>query len=369
MSTFIKVTQEGSRLLQLNAQQTQAARLAKLEGDEQRRTERQAREARRAALLQQGLDASGNAFGDLRRRRFRLDEPAATAISIKGGVVTCGFSFVNGVGDRNSMVAFSGDFNSYDYVDVSGSDEIDCLSFTLPVDDKACIVVGYGARKNFISDSSSVLETVSVFDAAWVCTASTVRRISVPAGISACLNILNPIGDDYEFVNEFNGVGLSGFSPRRFNDSQVGWAGDADLSFQFYEAWTPTVFELLNKLSPFTQTQNIKQFPSAKRPLAEGDRNGLVTNDDLGQAIYISEWLGEGNIPGSADYDRPDLLRLVPSLRIQLPPNWEGLADVPPLDTSFVKEKNLDLVWNWDDSNYCKRMCLALGFSPTDLIP
>ena len=80
MSTFIKVTQEGSELLRRNAEQMQGSRLAKLEGDEQRRTEQQARQARQQALQQQGRDASGDVVGGTRRRRFRLDEPAATRI-------------------------------------------------------------------------------------------------------------------------------------------------------------------------------------------------------------------------------------------------------------------------------------------------
>ena len=88
MSTFIKVTQEGSQLLQRNAQQTQAARLSKVEGDEQAKTRQQAQVARQQALLQQGLDASGDPFGDRNRRRFRLDEPAATYVGGRVLLVT-----------------------------------------------------------------------------------------------------------------------------------------------------------------------------------------------------------------------------------------------------------------------------------------
>lgn len=88
MSTFIKVTQEGSQLLRRNTEQTQGRRLAKLEADEQRRTEQQAREARQKALQQQGLSPSGDAFSDARRRRFRLDEPAAARFGSRVLIVT-----------------------------------------------------------------------------------------------------------------------------------------------------------------------------------------------------------------------------------------------------------------------------------------
>lgn len=79
MATFIKVTQEGSQLLRRNAQQTQAARLGKIEADERAKTQQQVKAARQQALLRQGLDSSGAAVGEQRRRRFRPDEPAATA--------------------------------------------------------------------------------------------------------------------------------------------------------------------------------------------------------------------------------------------------------------------------------------------------
>lgn len=81
MATFIKVTQEDSELLRRNTEQTQAARLGKLESDEQTRTEKEAKRQRQAELQRQGLDASGNALGDSRRRRvFRRDEPAASLL-------------------------------------------------------------------------------------------------------------------------------------------------------------------------------------------------------------------------------------------------------------------------------------------------
>lgn len=81
MATFIKVEQDGSELLRRNQEQAQAARLAKLEGDEQARTEQEAKRQRQAELQQQGLDASGNALGDSRRRQsFRRDEPAASLL-------------------------------------------------------------------------------------------------------------------------------------------------------------------------------------------------------------------------------------------------------------------------------------------------
>lgn len=79
MATFIKVEQDGSELLRRNQEQAQAARLAKLEGDEQARTEKEAKRQRQAELQRRGLDASGNALGDSRRRQpFRRDEPAAS---------------------------------------------------------------------------------------------------------------------------------------------------------------------------------------------------------------------------------------------------------------------------------------------------
>lgn len=79
MATFIKLEQSGSELLRRNQEQAQAARLAKLESDEQARTEKEAKRQRQAELQRQGLDASGNALGDSRRRQsFRRDEPAAS---------------------------------------------------------------------------------------------------------------------------------------------------------------------------------------------------------------------------------------------------------------------------------------------------
>lgn len=79
MATFIKVERKGSELLRRNQEQTQANRLAKVEGDEQRRTELQARDERQKALAAQGLDAAASALpGGQRRVRFLRDEPAAS---------------------------------------------------------------------------------------------------------------------------------------------------------------------------------------------------------------------------------------------------------------------------------------------------
>lgn len=106
MATFITVEQEGSELLRRNKEQTQANRLNKVEGDEQRRTEQQAREARQQRLQQQGRDTSGNVVGDGRRRRFRMDEPAATFVPL-GGVVISWDGIAPRISDRGAIPLFN----------------------------------------------------------------------------------------------------------------------------------------------------------------------------------------------------------------------------------------------------------------------
>lgn len=129
---------------------------------------------------------------------------------------------------------------------------------------------------------------------------------------------------------------------------------------------TPYVFDQLNQRIGFTSVDQIKSFPANKKPILSDVRAGFfaMTQSDLpsyGNEPIWAEYAGNtSSVPSPTHNDSA------------LYPKYRKLANagVPfPVDGLNTGIINFNWVWDWDDPAYCRRMCLALGFTAADLTP
>ena len=168
------------------------------------------------------------------------------------------------------------------------------------------------------------------FAGAFLVSPSTARQITVPPSLRSILAQL-----------ETNDV---------FYSSDVGWAD----AFAFEGEYSPTVFSLLGVGS--------KQFPVGKNYICRDYRFGILSGgiggnperEPTDRKFYFAEWLGD---PGSFDESNAALLSPLTDAGISAP----SYTYPPSILPSYF--------WDWDDPEYCRQMCLALGFSAADLTP
>ena len=198
----------------------------------------------------------------------------------------------------------------------------------LPVDGETCIFV------HILGDYGNVF---SIRNYAFVCSMSTVREIGVPSKLEEAIQILAaPNQSPHPQGQIFN--------------ANVGYADP----FLDYE-WTPTVFQTLNEVRQFTDPLTIQQFPSSLKPVT------IYYPNNAGQSLYYAEWLGD---PFDVDFSQTALFLPLPESTLSLPPSFQ-----PPRDPVTNSEARILFAWDWDNPDYCRRMCLALGFSAADLQP
>lgn len=192
--------------------------------------------------------------------------------------------------------------------------------FILPVGGQTGIVVPvlYAFRTDALA-----------FAGAFLVSATTARQIEVPPSLRSILGQL-----------QTNDV---------FYSSDVGWADP----FAFEGEYSPTVFEYLGV--------GTKQFPVGKRYIERDSRYGILfgglggfpEGEPTDRKFYFFEWLGD---PNAYEYNEALFLPL-PDATVFAP----SYVYPPTVSPSFF--------WDWDDPEYCRQMCLALGFSAADLQP
>lgn len=364
MATFITVEQEGSPLLRRNKEQTQANRLSKVEGDEQRRTGQQARDARQQQLRQQGLDASGNAFGDGRRRRFRADEPAASFRQEQTGMARAWYNYFNSAIEQPVWRVFCGDGSK----SLSGTREFQSgfARFFLPAGNPYGIfVVLTRTTPGFPFDGTPL-------NRAYVCGPDKIREVNIPTPLANILEVLNPPSGRFVDIESLyiEGVNMSPLPPRQLEltttgryDPATGWAEPFGA-----RQWSPRVFELLNILKPYTNSSVFKQY-SQDYPITydytEGLYNSFQSSD---KTWYYAKWLGD---PFSVTED-PALYQRLPRLTLKQKVWPPANPDFPyRINIEGVAEINAESIvaWDWDDPAYCRRMLTLLGFSSADFKP
>jgi hypothetical protein len=239
--------------------------------------------------------------------------------------------------------------------------------------------------------------------AAYICSNSAIREISVPSGIQPLLdkmcpepiettrtthiyNFNNPAGtfvqDIYSIPNPTASVsGSTGLS--------VGVSGSV--------VFTPQVFKSINDSISFTDPSNIQTIPEKLfRGLADRSEGAWQIFQDStnlpsfpyfsnlyreGSPFFYALWPNENEQPNLQIWDpnfasvwenfpRPER---APKATLVLNPNRvsrNGANDPNNVyGPIFYNQEQLVSVWDWDDPAYCRTMCEALGFTDANLKP
>lgn len=276
--------------------------------------------------------------------------------------------------DRSfSVVVTSGDGRQHDrgmYVSTSNFAGASLGYFVLPVGGEKAIIVAYGRIYGVFEDENlqDYLMSTNYPQQAWLCSFEKLKRIAIPPAVNSILRILNPgSGSDYVEKEFINGVEVNPFPPWYIESDPVG-VQDTGRSVQVSS--TPSVYEFLNKIKPFVPNNQIKQFPQSSRPILVDYRytyEGFPGNDEL--VTYYSEWLGPDIYVDFSDPDIGQLLRPIPEMTKRFPPEWaEEILDYQEGPGAYyIPSTNNGYAWDWDDPDYCRSMCLALGFTASDL--
>lgn len=153
----------------------------------------------------------------------------------------------------------------------------------------------------------------------------------------------------------------------------VNASGAADKAFNV----TPAVFSLLNTISPFTDVENIKTFPTSKRWVIPDRTAGsafhaFALRELDPNTVPPVSWLDLYNGADPFRYQRwttPNQEPAVGSIGVPFPAATLRLDASRPSRSGFYQNRIFGTMWDWDDPNYCRQMCLALGFDAADLTP
>lgn len=374
MATYITVeTQQGIELLDANQRQTKAnrQRLAAIEAS--RRDKQLADEAKNAPVT---VTTSEQAIlSGQSQAKIREDELAAFRRGKKTGMASFWY-WLDGYQNRNDWRIYCGNTSAY----IDGSEFSTTLPndavgnsagwsatwLALPVQANTCIAVMLARRYDSYGLPGGLSNlVVSCINRAYVVNTLAVRQIAIPETLQNIIDtILNPPGADAqyeEFTSEL--VNTNPFPPRQIYDANVGWAiGNTN-------EMTPTIYELLNLLQQYASPAQIKQFSASKNWIINDYRKGAAALDPIDRSYYYAEWLGD---PSNVIED-PTLYKDRTDMTLELPSNF--VDPQPPASTfdpnyGYIPQSYGDWhCWDWDDASYCRRMLLALGFQPTDLVP
>lgn len=155
-------------------------------------------------------------------------------------------------------------------------------------------------------------------------------------------------------------------SPNYFGEPSIGSPDTKDLQAVKGRTITPNIFAQLNQRISFVNQEQIKQFPANKKPVLSDVRAGFFSTISSGSPAYGQEPLWaeySGNISNVPPPDHGDSNLYLAYRNL----NRAGVAF--PVDGLNQSSLNFNWVWDWDDPAYCRRMCLALGFTAADLKP
>jgi hypothetical protein len=163
----------------------------------------------------------------------------------------------------------------------------------------------------------------------YLCGRSTVKKINVPA------KVIDAIISGYD-------TGLSDLSEGFYSNSRYTSA---------------SIYKAFNEAANFVSPSSVKDFPPRKKPVVSDVRKGYYSGSESDQSLYYAYWTGDRS---EIDLDQTEKFAGIRSATVLVPPGSSLLPD----DFS-----TLHAAWDWDDSAYCRSMCLALGFSEADLKP
>jgi hypothetical protein len=240
--------------------------------------------------------------------------------------------------------------------------------------------------------------------AAYICNNSSVREISIPAGIQPLLDAALPEPVDSTRTVYIYSVGTP---EGTFVQNIYRLPNAVTPDFQDYSGlkidvadcyvYTPDVFRIINDYTPFTSNANIKTLPiNLKAGLADR-RDGTwaafqdtSTQPDYpwlsnfyraGNPFYYSAWPNKNEEPNLQIWD-PNyapvwenfpIPKRVAKATLNLRPDRvprNGANDSNNFyGPSFYNGEEFIAVWDWEDPAYCRSMCTALGFTDADFTP
>jgi hypothetical protein len=171
-------------------------------------------------------------------------------------------------------------------------------------------------------DFEDVLTDQVEYIFAYVCSNTAVRKISIPGTAE---RVMKDVLDDDSLVSSF--------------PVNIGFEG-TDINRQV-RTWSPSVFKVINQSSAFISSELIKEAPSDP-PIQTDTRFGYYAGSTQDSSLRYAE------VRGSV------------------------LGELPEATVNYGARQQggfLHAVWDWSDPDYCRRMCIALGFSPADLRP
>jgi hypothetical protein len=122
------------------------------------------------------------------------------------------------------------------------------------------------------------------------------------------------------------------------------------LSTYLTTAITPSIFASLNAVHQFIDPALIKNFPA--------DLRWIIEDDTSSADRHV---LGEYSLFGDPSINTGGFVSINRDLSLATSDN--------PADAFDLNTATGYTVWDWDDPDYCRQMCQALGFSSADLQP
>lgn len=116
---------------------------------------------------------------------------------------------------------------------------------------------------------------------------------------------------------------------------------------------TPSIFASLNTASQFVEPATIKQLPPSSKWIVEDP-----------DSTPLQQKYGTYSIPGDPDDNEDGTVIPDNSLTFSLSEDRD--QDFPDLESEEYYAIRY-AIWDWDDPDYCRRMCLSLGFTAADL--
>ena len=224
------------------------------------------------------------------------------------------------------------------------------LGFVLPVDNNTGIVVVVFYGEEELTHKKTRLRS------AFIVNKDSIRQIQVPTIVDTCINQWESMGiyhQDFYYAS----IGIAEYF----------------LALNF----TPTIYERLNTY--FNFTSNIKSFPANKRLVTRDPRQGIYTNSTTNitksdPRFCFAEWLGTTEEWEINPFNGALLVRQ-PADDIEVSLKSAFFAESKLAASGFYWDINsrpspYDIFfWDWDDPEYCRAMCIALGFTADDLTP
>jgi hypothetical protein len=290
---------------------------------------------------------------------WRKPQYAAGSLSDTRGIGHVAYHFTWFSPGSWTVRIYSGNFSTYLDLRISSREDQDLSNtsfFVLPVEGRTCILVTMQRVRRYYPGPPAQYDDFAFVDKAALCTLTSVRELAIPSQLSVITDRLNPksraAGEEEIVIN-----GDDQFPPFQLRDGiDQGWVDGT--RFANYNC-SPSIFGVLQQISPFVQSSAIRQFPTGRLPVVKLeyfiDERTVNWFNPVDGSVRYAEWRGD---PGNFDQAQTDLWTEIEDARWFMPPDFTD----PPV-TYYLN------VWDWDDPDYCRAMCRALGFTNADMTP